>query len=77
MQSCVVLHIVTNFTNLFLLKITREKHNSEVYLEPSQTSNMELLKKIANGFKPFLIFPNSSILDIWLSTEYASVSIEK
>ena len=46
------------------LKIKREKHTSEVYLEPCQTSNMKLFKKVANDFKPFLIFAKSFILDI-------------
>ena len=34
----------------------------EAYLEPSQTFNMELFAKIANGYKPFLIFAKN--LDI-------------
>ena len=38
---------------------------------------MELFKKIASSFKSFLIFAKSSILDIWLSPEYASASSEK
>ena len=33
------------FSVITQLKLTQEKHTSEVYLEPSQTSNMELLKK--------------------------------
>ena len=45
-----------------MLKTTREKHVSETYLELSQTSNMELLQKIANCFKSFFIFTKSSIL---------------
>ena len=60
-----------------MLKITQEKHTSEAYLESGQISNMKLFKKIANGFKPFLIFAKRSILDISMSPEYASVSIEK
>ena len=38
---------------------------------------MELFKKIASGFKSFLVFPKRFILDIWLSPEYASAYIEK
>ena len=52
-------------------------HSSEAYLERSQASDMELFKKIASGFKSFLIFAKNSILDISLSPEYASASIEK
>ena len=43
----------------------------------SQTSNMELFEKVANGFKQFLIFTKGCNLDIWLSLEYTSLSIEK
>ena len=55
----------------------RGKHTSEAYLERNQASDMELFEKIASGFKSFLIFAKSSILDIWQSPEYASASIEK
>ena len=48
-QHCVLLHVTTNLT--ILLKITREKHTSEAYLETSQTSNMELFEIIINNFK--------------------------
>ena len=54
-----------------------KKHTWEAYLEPSQASKIELFQEIANGFKPFIIFAKNSILDIWLSSEYTSVSIEK
>ena len=60
----------------FVKKITRKKHTSEAYLEPRQTSNMELIEKIVNNFKQFLIFTKSSTLDIWLRPEYGSVSTE-
>ena len=43
----------------------------------SQKSNMELFKRVANGFKQFLIFTKGYTLDIWLSLEYTSLSIEK
>ena len=76
MQHCVLLHVAANVTNLFCKKITQDKHTSEAYLELSQTSDMELFKKIAGGFKSFLIFAKSSILDIWQSPEYTSLSIE-
>ena len=53
--------------NYFVKNYAREAH-LEAYLEPSQTSDMKLFKKIASGFKPFLIFAKSSILDIRLNT---------
>ena len=31
---------------------------------------MELFAEIVNGWKPFAILAKSSILDVWLSTEY-------
>ena len=46
-----------------------------VYLEPSQTSKIELSAKIFNSLKPVTIFSKSSILDVWLSFEYASAKI--
>ena len=33
-----------------------------MYSEPMQTSNMELLAKIVNGFQPFAIFTGNPIL---------------
>ena len=36
-----------------------------------------MFKKIVNGFKPFIVFTKSSILDVWLSSEYTSVSIRE
>ena len=38
---------------------------------------MELFKTLASGFKSFLVFPKSFILDIWLSPEYTFASIER
>ena len=33
---------------------------------------MELFVKIVQNEKPFTIFPKTSILDVWQSSEYAS-----
>ena len=44
-QRCVLLHVATNLTLIYFVKITREKHTSEAYLEPSQTFDIELFKK--------------------------------
>ena len=35
---------------------------------------MELFAKITNVFQPLSIFLKSSILDIWLGSEYASLN---
>ena len=44
----------------------------EEYWEPSQTSKMKLFVQIVNGLQPLTIFAKSSILDIWVGTEYAT-----
>ena len=46
--------------------------NLETYSEPSQTSEMEIFAITVNHFKPLTIFGKSSILDVWLGSEYAS-----
>ena len=41
------------------------------FLEPSETSKMELLVKIVNSIKPLIT--KGSILDVWLGSKYTSV----
>ena len=50
---------------------------SEVYLEPCQTSKMELFAKVVNSFYPQTSFSKSSILDIYLGTEWASLLFKR
>ena len=38
--------------------------------EPGQASKMDLFVKIGNGLNPLTIFEKSSILDVWLCSEY-------
>ena len=45
---------------------------AETYLEPYQTSKMELFVKIVSGFWLLTIFAKRSILNIWQGSEYAS-----
>ena len=45
---------------------------AEVYLNPCQTLEIDLLGKIVKGFMLSTIFANSFILDIWQGYEYAS-----
>ena len=47
---------------------------TETQSEPSQASKVELFAKIVNCFEPITIFAKRSNLDIWLGSEYASVS---
>ena len=42
------------------------------YSESSQTSKIVLFVKIVNGWKPLFNLAKSSILDLWLDSEYAS-----
>ena len=67
-QRYVLLHATTYFKNL---------HISKAYIEPIQTSDMDLYKIIARGFKPSFIFGKSATLDIWLSPERTSASRER
>ena len=46
--------------------------NPEAYLEPCQTSKMELFTKIVNGFSYLNIFAKSSISDVSQNSEFAS-----
>ena len=60
---------------LFLTILLVQK--AEAYLKSCQTSRMELLVKIVNGWKPLSIFAKSSILDVWHGFEYASNKFTK
>ena len=44
----------------------------EMYSGLFQTSKMKIFVKIVNGWKSLSIFPKSSILDVWLASEYST-----
>ena len=44
---------------------------SEAYLEPLQTSKIELFAKIANSFKPLTVFAKNFMLDVCSGSKYA------
>ena len=44
-----------------------------MYSEPYQKSKMVRFAKIVNGLKLLTIFAKSSILDVWLGSEYIFV----
>ena len=48
-----------------------------MYLEPIQTSKMELFVKIVNSLMPLTILTKSSILDVWLSSKNTTKSFNK
>ena len=43
----------------------------KVYLEPSKTTKFELYVKTAYDFQALTVLTKSSILEVWLGTEYA------
>ena len=47
--------------------------NAEAYLEPYETSKMELYVKIFNAKKPSSIFVKNTIEDVWVGSKYVSV----
>ena len=49
----------------------------KAYWERSQTSKMKLFVKIANCFESLTILAKSTILDLLLSSDYASESYKK
>ena len=49
----------------------------KVYLEPIQTSKIELFVKIVNSLMPLTILTKSSILDVWLGSKNATKSFNK
>ena len=46
---------------------------SEIYPEPCGAFQMERIAKIVNGWIPLTFFAKSSVLDVWLGSEYVSV----
>ena len=57
----------------FLSEFFRQKH---AYSEPRQKSKMERFVKIVHGFRRLTISVESSILDVGLSSEYASADYQ-
>ena len=58
---------------IFKIFTTNFHIHSEAYLEPCQTSKMNLFGKIVDGFLPWSVFVKSSILDVWQGFEYTSI----
>ena len=50
----------------YLCKVTFDI--TEMYLEPTQLSKMQLFAKIVKGFQDITIFRKTSILDVWLGS---------
>ena len=51
------------------MRSLNNKHLSEAYVEPYQTSKMKLFAKMVKGFQPLTIFTKSFILDVWQGPE--------
>ena len=61
-----IVDLATKFWWIYTKKYTKS------YSKPSRTSKTELFAKTVNGFQQFHIFERSSILDVWMCSEYAS-----
>ena len=66
------LHVLSSLSLLFNLYSTIKVLSTEAYSEACQTSKVELFAKLVTGFQPLNVFRKCSILDVWLSSEYAS-----
>ena len=64
------LNIQRNYKIFFFFKYFQK---TEVYLEPSQISKMELFVKIATDLMLLTIFTKSSIVDVWLGLTLAAI----
>ena len=68
----------STFLTVLMIVLRSGNHSSqfsEVYKTmTSQASKMKLFAKIVSGWKPLTFFVNSSILDVWKASEYASDS---
>ena len=67
-------YVIQRITNSFTFKYFQK---AEVYLEPIQTSKMELVVKIVNSLMPLTILTKSSILDLCLCSKNATKSFNK
>ena len=46
--------------------------STQTYSQPCLAFRIEAFAKLNNGFKPLTSFARSTILDVWLGSEYAS-----
>ena len=46
--------------------------NAELHAEPTKILKMEFFAKIVNHWKLLIIFTKSSVLDVWVGSEYIS-----
>ena len=72
-----MLSIVSSLENSCSFFFCYFKSHSEAYSEPFKTSKMKLLPKIVSVFQPLNIFTKNFILDVWQSSDYASVIFSK
>ena len=57
-----------------MISASTEYNYPDEYSKPSQTSKMERFAKKIDGFYPLTISAKHSILEIWLGSEYTSVT---
>ena len=65
------LHVLSSLSLLFNLYSIIKILSTETHSEACQTSKVELFAKLVTGFQPLNVFTKCSILDVWLSSEYA------
>ena len=61
-------------TSNFITRTTYISYSTQLELEPSQTSKMELFAEIVNDYQPLIILVKSSILDLLLVSDYIYAS---
>ena len=65
-------NIIYNCISTVLYALSELFRQKDSYSEPIQKSKMELFAKIVHSLRRLIIFVKSSILDVGLSSEYAS-----
>ena len=61
-------------TSNFITRTTYISYSTQLELEPSQTSKMELFAEIVNDYQPLIVLVKSSILDLLLGSDYIYAS---
>ena len=65
------LQVLSSLSLLFNLYSIIKILSTEAHSEACQTCKVELFAKLVTGFQPLNVFAKCSILDVWLSSEYA------
>ena len=66
-------YLTNKFKTVKAVHDIRNIYMSEACSEPYQTSKTKLFAETVNSWKPLTILVKSSILDVWLGSEYTTV----